>query len=334
MFEKISKVYNCLQDDESRWIFKNRLLYLATGETFYLHQMNRFRYKEHYDIFVQKCKESRKLILFGAGGYCISAIHACTEIAETAVDYICDRNEQLWGKQLENIEIISPDELINKHKDATVIISAVYANEEIRKYLEIYFPSDRIFSLGMNLSITTIDQQYFDKDIIQFDPDGEVFIDGGSYDLQTSLILSEKTKIKKIYAFEADHRNIEKVRNASKQKPELSIEVYPFGLWDKEDELVFEDSGEMDSKILCEPMKSGRNTIKTVALDEVVHDPVTFIKMDIEGAELNALKGAKRIIQKDRPKLAICIYHKPEDTIEIPYYIHQSVPEYKFYLNP
>lgn len=60
--------------------------------------------------------------------------------------------------------------------------------------------------------------------------------------------------------------------------------------------------------------------------------PITFIKMDIEGSELEALKGAKETIKQFKPKLAICVYHKKEDLLEIPQYILSLNPGYKLFL--
>lgn len=57
-----------------------------------------------------------------------------------------------------------------------------------------------------------------------------------------------------------------------------------------------------------------------------------MIKMDIEGSELRALEGAKQLIQKYKPRLAICIYHRPEDVTDILQYIRTLVPEYKLYI--
>ena len=77
----------------------------------------------------------------------------------------------------------------------------------------------------------------------------------------------------------------------------------------------------------------GNVIINVDAMDSIIKDDkITFLKMDIEGSELKALHGARKIIQRDKPKLAICVYHKPEDIIEIPLYINSLVPEYKFYM--
>ena len=72
--------------------------------------------------------------------------------------------------------------------------------------------------------------------------------------------------------------------------------------------------------------------IEVAAVDEMVGEDITYMKMDIEGAELEALKGAEKQIRKNKPKLAVCVYHKPEDFLEIWGYLKSLVPEYRFYL--
>ena len=76
--------------------------------------------------------------------------------------------------------------------------------------------------------------------------------------------------------------------------------------------------------------------IQLVKLDDFAKErnlkKVDFIKMDIEGAELDALKGSEETIRKHKPKLAICVYHKGRDMIDISQYLKSLVPEYKFFL--
>jgi len=70
------------------------------------------------------------------------------------------------------------------------------------------------------------------------------------------------------------------------------------------------------------------DTIDNVLLEE----KVTYIKMDVEGAELAAIESARNTIMSYKPKLAICVYHKKEDLITIPKKILSLVPEYKLTL--
>jgi FkbM family methyltransferase len=81
---------------------------------------------------------------------------------------------------------------------------------------------------------------------------------------------------------------------------------------------------------------TGRMT-ETVPLDQYVAEVplprVDFIKMDIEGSELDALQGARETIRRFRPKLAISLYHRPHDLFEIPQLIRQIEPSYRLHLD-
>lgn len=72
--------------------------------------------------------------------------------------------------------------------------------------------------------------------------------------------------------------------------------------------------------------------VKVVPLDTDITEPISFLKMDIEGAEQNALIGCEQTIRRDHPKLAICTYHGYEDIWKIPLMIDRIYPDYQFYL--
>lgn len=170
-------------------------------------------------------------------------------------------------------------------------------------------------------------KSYFD-DIIKFGQD-EVFVDAGVLDGGTSLEFAKQcnNRYKKIYLFEADEAFKKDI--SEKIASLANTELHMKGLWDKEETLSFASLEGGSGKF----SEQGTHKMEAVSLDSVVNgEKITFLKMDIEGAELKALKGAKRTIEKYKPKLAICVYHKPEDILVIPKYIKTLVPEYKFYL--
>ena len=175
--------------------------------------------------------------------------------------------------------------------------------------------------------------EYFDDEIVSLS-ENEVFVDCGAYDGDSILAfcnaLKEKgiSNYKKIYAFEADAGNAQRLKeNLFGMQNILLIEK---GVYDKVCTLRFSESGTMGSMVLDEGKE-----IEATTIDETVgDDEVTFIKMDIEGSELKALEGAKKTIRRWKPKLAICVYHKVEDLIQIPQYIQSLHPDYKlFYRN-
>lgn len=88
------------------------------------------------------------------------------------------------------------------------------------------------------------------------------------------------------------------------------------------------------NQLQCSSFLSSHNgenlSVPVISLDEYLEDrPATFIKADIEGMELDMLYGAKKTIEKFRPRLALSIYHRPEDIFQIAEYIHNIVPEYR-----
>ena len=79
--------------------------------------------------------------------------------------------------------------------------------------------------------------------------------------------------------------------------------------------------------------RSGDAKGHVVRLDDAIGKArVTFLKMDIEGAELKALEGSRQTILDNKPKLAICVYHHIKDLWEIPLFIKTLIPEYRIFL--
>lgn len=174
--------------------------------------------------------------------------------------------------------------------------------------------------------------QYFDEDI--FTPqENEVFVDCGAYDGDSLLdffTFLKKHNIdsyRKCIAFEPDIDNFKKLIENIAGLP--NIEAYQMGTYNCKDTLHFSDGNDTGSSI----QNNGGTIIEVDSIDNIVKDEkVTYIKMDIEGAELDSLKGAKKTILKNRPKLAICVYHRTDDLLTIPEFILSLHNDYKLYL--
>lgn len=106
------------------------------------------------------------------------------------------------------------------------------------------------------------------------------------------------------------------------------IEAYDYGVYNENTIKCFQSGNGINSLI----SDYGTDKIKLIKLDDFISENVTFIKMDIEGAEMPALEGCKKTIEKYKPKLAICVYHKVDDLWKIPLFIKKLNPEYKLYL--
>ena len=169
------------------------------------------------------------------------------------------------------------------------------------------------------------EEQYFDA-VVKFEPGTEVFADIGGFDGATTLEFARRCPdYMGAHVFEPDERNQEVLkRNLSGLK---NIHIHQQGLSDRAEILSFTSDG--SSSHLSE---DGDLQIKVGPLDEVVDEAVTFLKMDIEGAEKAAISGARETIQKHHPKMAICVYHLADDYWKIPELVFSIRPDYEIYL--
>jgi len=205
-------------------------------------------------------------------------------------------------------------------------------DDEVSKVLYYRVLKGRVFYEAVNTpSMPKVSyKQYFHSQVKP--EDGDCIVDAGAYIGDTiEDIVKENIAYKKIYAFEPDEQNYAKL--IENTKTYQNIEAHKYGLWDKTDKLYFYAEANMGSSITSDISKSNK-IIDTISLDEFFKDKEkpTLIKMDIEGAELNALLGAKEIICKYKPKLQICIYHKPEHLYQIPILIKEWVKDYRLYI--
>lgn len=180
--------------------------------------------------------------------------------------------------------------------------------------------------------ICTDEEQYFIPEVLNAVSQPLCVVDAGAYrgELLHSIV-HNNLSLEKWYCFEPDQENFELLisqaeRNALGEKQECIKK----GLWDKCGRLFFEGGNATGSRIV--PYETSEY-VDVVSIDEFIEEnKCNFIKMDIEGAELPALKGAINVIKRDRPILAICIYHSLNDYWQIPRYLMGELENYKFYV--
>lgn len=165
----------------------------------------------------------------------------------------------------------------------------------------------------------------------------DIIFDGGAWQGDTALKFSEKVNNSKTYAFEPESSNYkELVKNIEMNQRNSKIYPINIGLWSQESEMNFSLDDHDTGSHSLNLNRSNKQIIQVDSMDNFFHKKglkkIDFIKLDIEGSEIEALLGAKNIISTFKPKLAISIYHKPEDLWEIPLLIKKLNPQYKLYM--
>ena len=337
--DNLGLIWNRLQDDISRTLFLGRLNYFFDGneEHFFpvidelvaawneKHASDDRKPNQRIGDLYDGGMQTHDVVIYGAGGHGQGILSYLRYHGVNVVCY-CDGDSSKQGTRLNGLPVISPSELAECHGSCRVLIAVQSAEFTIEIYellLKLGFDDKSIFCLP-----TLWEDEYFNTEIFQ-PVDDEIYIDAGTYngDTMRDFVRFCGGNYKKIYALEPDSKRYAIIHDDISRYGIERVELLQKGVWSDSRELHFTSRPFGSSSI----SQDGTSTISTLALDSLV-DKATFIKMDIEGAELEALKGARHIIQRCAPKLAICIYHKKKDVCDILEYILELIPDYKLYI--
>nr|WP_275715342.1 FkbM family methyltransferase [Sulfurimonas sp. SAG-AH-194-L11] len=167
--------------------------------------------------------------------------------------------------------------------------------------------------------------QYFDETIVP-EIKNIRFVDGGGYVGDTAEeVIKNYPDFSKIWLIEPIPENI---RIAKRELASYeNIEFLTCGVSNKKETLYFNEE-----KSFSSIYGKGTQSVEVDTIDNIIKEKVDFIKLDIEGAEQDAIDGAKQTILDSHPVLAICIYHKAEDWYKIPEVVLGIRDDYKVYL--
>lgn len=160
---------------------------------------------------------------------------------------------------------------------------------------------------------------------------GGVFVDCGAYrgDTVERFINWSGGRYERVIAFEPSADNFPVLENFVRGKGYKNVSLFNCGVWDKKGRLSFESVDAAYSAV----SESGNTSIAVEKLDDVIgNEHIDFLKLTVEGSELNALRGAVELIKRQKPILAVSVFQKTNNVITIPQFVKNLDVGYKIYL--
>jgi FkbM family methyltransferase len=175
-------------------------------------------------------------------------------------------------------------------------------------------------------------ETYFPPEFFRPTPN-ETFVDCGAFtgDTIDGFIRASDGRFASIVAVEPDPVNAADLRRRASEWTRDGIGpvvVEECAAGAQSQRLSFTTTGTAGSCV-----GTGQDSVQVCLLDDILTDrEPTFIKFDVEGAERDALLGARQTLVEHMPFLAVCLYHRPEDVWALPLLIQSMNPQYDFYL--
>jgi FkbM family methyltransferase len=282
----------------------------------------------------------------------IAAEHAETPILIATSRFDSEIAESLRGKGCRTVIPMPylnyrlPDVFISPaYKGSVTMVADPEQREDINRAYELLAdePSRRVFATKLEYYLTlekalldrcrTLEPIYFDPEVIHLTPQ-EVFVDGGAFtgDTLAPFLKASQGRFRAYFGFEPDSANFAQLEKAASVDP-ARIHAVRAGVAHKTGTLRFTNTSREDSRVAADDDPNAV-VVPVESLDEYFEDreTPTFIKLDIEGVEEEALRGAARLIKNAHPILAVSVYHKPQDLWELPLLIHTLNPGYRFFM--
>lgn len=358
--ERVSAARELLADDISRYIFDCRINYTQSGGDI-THLLDMISYSLarsdlSYDGNEQLIALARKIlasdkkcavIIFGARSSTNTPLRLLYEYGLLTSSNIsvmlCDNNPCLWGTRFahhnpkQRLSIVSPYDIGQYAYDnncyVLIRVNSRHSQQSIfNQCLNIGFSNQNIICPKAQFEYL-IGTMYFDDKIMKPSAD-EIFVDIGAYDMGNTIDFIKwcGNNYRKIIAFEADAHSYDICKKVVQSLK--SVELHNYAVYSADTCLSFLSAPDGEyggSRIDGE----GSDKVKAVTLDRFLGKdiPVSILKMDIEGAEKDALIGAENIIRQHKPRIVISAYHKLDDVVELPLLIKDLNPKYsEFYL--
>ena len=330
----IKDIYNYISDEESKMIYMSRLNYSLTHDYGFLRSMvdktirNRAEWKTFCKELITR-NQNETMVIFGAG------IWGTILYNETKhfVDWKHVIDSYPDGKTVRELPVEDFEKYLREYEDETIVISSYKNYSSMVHQLHKHgITDDKIVDAGRVIYQLTEEAIYFDLDMLMPQKSKEVFVDAGCFDgLTTKQFFAWCKGEAYSYCFEPDPNNIDSIKRNLKNQ--YNYEIVPSALWSGKRTMAIDAKGNFATSVSEIVHGCCSQTIEAISLDDFLGGrEITFIKMDIEGAEMEALLGAKKTITEQKPRLAISIYHKMDDIWKIPDTILKYCPDYRFYL--
>ena len=343
VLRKLCNFTDKLQDEESKRLFDARFMYFLNRnkEEFYekLDRVLFSKSREYRSTLLEKYyvqnpqNKEKEIVVFGGGENGKTTVRSLQFLGKR-INCICDNNKELHGTEYRGIPIHGFSYIEEECKDCVIIVAASqkYQSDIWNQLMDGGFLESNILMNHRGEIYCDIPGQYFDLPQLFEVKKEEYFVDAGCFNGGTSMQCASVlgNDLKKIYAFEPNEDNC---ITCDKQLASIgcAYELYQAATWSAKAVLNFRanELAADASKVVM----GGEITVLGESIDSKLSGRIaTYIKLDVEGSELETLKGAVNTIKQYRPRLAISIYHKPEDIVLIPIFLEELGMDYKYYL--